>query len=231
LLEQQRNLARAERLAVTGEFAASVAHELRNPLAGLQMTLANLRNEIDDAELRERVDLMINEVGRLTRLLNQLLDSARHEPEAPQSVHLAELVDEILSLHRYQLAPKMRLENHVDPAVVCDLPADRLRQALLNLMINAGLAMAGKGGLISIDATCEGSSLRITVTDDGPGFPAEILTGGVRPFFSTREQGTGLGLAVVRRFVRDLGGTLELANLEPHGARVTLILPREPERA
>lgn len=231
LLEQQRNLARAERLAVTGEFAASVAHELRNPLAGLQMTLANLRTDIEEPQLRERVDLMIHEVGRLTRLLNQLLDTARHEPEASQSVRLADLVDEILALHRYQLAPKMRLENHVDKSLVCQLPADRLRQALLNLIINASLAMAGRGGLIRIDASIDGPSVRITVSDDGPGFPAEILERGVRPFFSTREQGTGLGLAVVRRFARDVGGTLELTNLEPHGARVTLILPREPEHA
>ena len=67
--------------------------------------------------------------------------------------------------------------------------------------------------------------LQITVRDDGPGFPAELLEGGIRMFGAFREQGTGLGLAMARRFARDLGGELRLANIEPHGARATLVLP------
>lgn len=228
LLEQQRNLARSERLAAAGELAASVAHELRNPLAGLQMTLANLRLELHEPELQDRVDLMMQEVGRLTRLLNQLLDSARHEPEPARAVRLADIVDEILSLNRYHLAQSIQLENRVDPALECHLPPDRLRQALLNLILNAGMAMAGRGGHIRIDAAAEGNGVAVSVSDDGPGFPREMLEEGIRPFFSTREKGTGLGLALVRRFVRDVGGSLELTNLSPHGARVTLRLPGDP---
>jgi C4-dicarboxylate-specific signal transduction histidine kinase len=231
LLDQQRSLARAERLAATGELAASVAHELRNPLAGLQMTLSNLRAELHDAELTERVDLMIHEVGRLTRLLNELLDAARHAPEPARPLRLAELVDEMLALIRYQLTAAVRLESGVDPALTCRMPVDRLRQALLNLILNAAGALGERGGVIRIDAAAEGGLLRIAVTDDGPGFPPELLDGGIRPFFSTRERGTGLGLAMVRRFARDLGGTLELTNVEPHGARVTLVLPTDIELA
>lgn len=229
LLDQQRSLARAERLAATGELAASVAHELRNPLAGLQMTLSNLRAELHDAELTERVDLMIHEVARLTRLLNELLDAARHAPEAARPVRLAELVDEMLALTRYRLAADIRLENGVDPALTRRMPPDRLRQALLNLILNAAGALGDRGGRIRIDATAEGSTLRIAVTDDGPGFAPELLDSGIRPFFSTRERGTGLGLAMVRRFAHDMGGTLELVNVAPHGARVTLVLPADAE--
>jgi signal transduction histidine kinase len=231
LLEQQRSLARAERLAATGELAASVAHELRNPLAGIQMTLGNLRAELHEPELAERVDLMIQEVARLTRLLNELLDSARHAPEPPRPIRLGELVDEVLALLRYQLAPGIRLESRVDPALTCRLPADRLRQALLNLILNAANALGERAGTIDIDAAGEGGKVRIVVSDDGPGFPAEVLDSGIRSFFSTRERGTGLGLAMVRRFARDVGGTLELANLEPHGARVALVLPADAEQA
>jgi two-component system, NtrC family, sensor kinase len=227
LLDQQRSLARAERLAATGELAASVAHELRNPLAGLQMTLNNLRAELHDADLTERVDLMIHEVARLARLLNEILDAARHAPEAPRLIQLADLVDEIVALTRYQLAPNVRLESRIDPALTCQLPQDRLRQALLNLILNSASALGEPGGAIRIDATAADRGVRIAVADDGPGFPAELLDGGIRPFFSTRERGTGLGLAMVRRFARDLGGSVELANVEPHGARVTMVLPAE----
>jgi two-component system NtrC family sensor kinase len=225
LLEQHRSLARAERLAATGELAASVAHELRNPLAGIQMTLSNLRTELQEPELVERVDLVINELTRLTRLLNEIVDASRHAPEAPRSVDLAAVVDDMLTLTRYQLPPQVQLESQVRPGLTCKLPQDRLRQALLNLLLNAAAVLSDRGGTVTVAAAREGDQIRITVSDDGPGFPAELLQNGIRPFFSTRERGTGLGLSMVRRFARDLGGTLTLANRQPHGACVTLQLP------
>ena len=225
LLEQQRSLARAERLAATGEFAASVAHELRNPLAGIQMTLSNLRADIQDPELIERVELVANEVTRLTRLLNEVLDASRHAPEPPRPVHLATLVDDMVTLTRCQLAPEIRLESAIDADLICRLPQDRLRQALLNVILNAATALGDNGGTVRISAAQQDDRVRISVVDDGPGFPPELLDSGILPFFSTRERGTGFGLAMVRRFARDLGGDIELANCRPHGASVTLVLP------
>ncbi|MDX2167405.1 MAG: ATP-binding protein [Deltaproteobacteria bacterium] len=231
LLDQQRTLARAERLAATGELAASVAHELRNPLAGIQITLANLRADFDDPELVERVDLVSNEVARLTRLLNSLLDSARHTPEAPRPIRLAEQVDELFALTRVQLPDAVRLTHGIDRSLTCRLPADRLRQALLNLLLNAGAALGSQGGTVHVDAAVgDDGRLRIAVEDDGPGFPAELLEGGIRPFFSTREHGTGLGLAMVRRFARELGGDIALEARAPHGARVRISLPLDAQQ-
>jgi signal transduction histidine kinase len=231
LLEQHRTLARAERLAATGELAASVAHELRNPLAGIQMTLNNLRAELDDAELIERVDLVINEVSRLTRLLNELVSASRHAPEPSRTVRLADLVDAMLALTRCQLSPDVHLENQIDPDLTCRLPQDRLQQALLNLVLNAAAVLKDHGGTVSVSAVRSDREIRIVVSDDGPGFPAELLQNGIRPFFSRREHGTGLGLPMVRRFARDLGGDLTLSNREPHGACATLILPAESAKA
>lgn len=224
LLEQQRSLARAERLAATGELAATVAHELRNPLAGIQMTLHNLRSEIQDPELVQRIDRVVQEVERLTRLLNQLLDAARHAPEAPREIDLAALVGDLLDLTRHQIPQGITLENRVDAGLLCRLPQDQLRQALLNLVLNAAGAL-GEEGTITLRAAREGERVRLEVSDSGPGFPAEVLETGIRPFFSTRDSGTGLGLAVTRRFARDVGGELLLANRSPHGAQVTLLLP------
>jgi signal transduction histidine kinase len=232
LLEQQRNLARAERVAATGEFAASVAHELRNPLAGIQMTLNNLRADLNDHELSERVDLVVAEVGRLSRLLTELLDAGRpHAPEPARTVRLAEVVDDMLALTRCQLTPEIHLTNRVSPALTCKLPADRLRQALLNLILNGAGVLGEVGGEIVIEAKQEGRMLRITVSDDGPGFPPELLASGIRPYFSTRERGTGLGLAMVSRFTRDVGGSLDLANRQPRGAQVTLVVPANADAA
>lgn len=231
LLEQQRRLARAERLAATGELAATVAHELRNPLAGIQMTLSNLRADLDQPELTERVDLVVDELARLSRLLTELLETGQHAPEPARPVRLAEVVDDILALTRCQLTPEIRLESRVDPTLTVCLPPDRLRQALLNLILNAGAALGERSGEIVVEAAAEGKTVRITVNDDGPGFPPELLDSGIRPFFSTRERGTGLGLAMVRRFARDVGGSVELANRQPHGAQVTLIVPAELEQA
>jgi two-component system, NtrC family, sensor kinase len=230
LMEQQRSLARAERLAATGELAATVAHELRNPLAGIQMTLHNLRAEIDDAELTQRIDRVVHEVERLGRLLNQILDAARHVPEPPREVNLAALVDDLLNLTRHQLPPGIRLESRIESGLVCHLPQDTLRQTLLNLVLNAANAL-GEEGTITVVAAKDGENIRLEVEDDGPGFPPELLASGIRPFFSTREQGTGLGLAFTRRFARDLGGEVLLANREPRGARVTLSLPATAEHA
>jgi len=228
LLEQQRSLARAERLAATGELAASVAHELRNPLAAIHLALQNLRGEMRDADLSLRVDRVVQEVERLTRLLNQLLDASRHAPEPSREIQLAGLVAELLELTRHQLPTTIALENRVEPSLTCRLPQDRLRQSLLNLLLNAAAAL-GEAGVITIAARREGEKIRIEVSDDGPGFAAEIIDGGIRPFASTREQGTGLGLAIVRRFARDMGGEVTLSNCTPHGARVTLLLPSQTD--
>jgi signal transduction histidine kinase len=225
LLEQQRGLARAERLAATGVLAASVAHELRNPLAGIQLALSNLRRELEDPDMTERLDLVTGELTRLGRLVNELLDMSRHVPEAPRSLDLANSVEQLLKLTRYQLPPQVHVEPEIPEGLLCRLPEDRMRQVLLNLILNASRALDESGGRVVISARTEGAALRVTVSDDGPGFPPEVLSRVPSPFLSKADRGTGLGLAMVYRFARDLGGDLELSNREPHGARVALTLP------
>jgi C4-dicarboxylate-specific signal transduction histidine kinase len=229
LLEQQRSLARAERLAATGELAASVAHEVRNPLAGIQMALTNLQSELEDAELRDRVGLVLAEVERLTHLVNEIVGAARHDPEPASRVVLGELVDELLALTRYQLPTTLALESRIEQGLACRLPKERLRQALLNLVLNSAKAIGGREGRVEIELSSEGDDLVVRVSDDGPGFPGEVIESGVRPFYSTRASGTGLGLAMVRRFVREVEGKMELSNHreegERRGATVTLLLP------
>jgi signal transduction histidine kinase len=225
LLQQSQSLARAERLAAVGELSAAVAHELRNPLAGIQMSLANLRREIPDAALAQRLDLVVAELQRIARLLNELLAPSRHVPEPRRVVRLAPLVEELLQLARYQVPQQIELEAHVPSNLECAVPADALRQALLNLVLNAMQALGDLPGRIAVGARRDDGAVHLEVRDDGPGFPETLLKGGVRAFASGREAGTGLGLAIAQRFAREVHGELRLENCTPRGACAELFIP------
>ncbi|MDX5936479.1 sensor histidine kinase [Acidithiobacillus thiooxidans] len=225
LVAQQAAVARSERLAAVGEAAAAFAHELRNPLAGLQVGCANIRREIRDPELAERLGLMEEELRRVSRLLDQQLRGARQVHEKGRRVAPRETVETLLNLLRYQMPAQVVLELLPGDCRDCLLPLDQFRQALLNLILNSMQALAGEGGTISVAIAQMDKQLQVTVSDNGPGFPDTLLREGIRPFASSKEQGTGLGLSMVRRFVRSLGGEVQLRNRDPHGAEVCLLLP------
>ncbi|MDD5035711.1 MAG: HAMP domain-containing sensor histidine kinase [Methylococcaceae bacterium] len=225
LLEQQRSLASAEKLAAVGELAASLAHELRNPLAGIQMSCANLRQEIDDSDQAERLDLIGAELKRMTRLLNGLLDQGKQTPPPAKVFNLASLAKELIALTHYQIPAHISLSCDIPGNLVCRLPDCSLRQALLNLILNAAQALDETPGTVNVSARQENRILCIEVNDDGPGFSEEMLANGIRAFSTGRARGTGLGLVVVQRFAREWGGRVELSNRTPHGACVRLLLP------
>lgn len=227
LLEQQYSLARAERLAAIGEVAAEFAHEIRNPLAGIQMAFNNLRREIDDKQQCERMELISNELKRLARLLNDMLDKSRHSPETATDFDMATLIRDLLTLTRYQIDETISLNSDVPETLPVHLPESGLRQALLNLILNAADALEGNSGSICVKARAEDQGLRIDVFDNGPGFSKDLLNYGIRPFRTSRQRGTGLGLAMVQRFVKNIGGTIKLGNQQPHGACVSVLLPKE----
>jgi len=224
LLAQSRELARAERLAAVGAVSAGLAHELRNPLAGIQMACSKLHRGLSDKTQAARIEAVITELRRLNGLLTEKVEAARYEPEPLVRVPVAALVGDLLTLTRYQAPRGVVLGAEVADDLECLLPAAGLRQALLNLLLNAIQVLDG-GGQVTLSAQRRNGQLSLWVEDNGPGFPEEMLRAGVRPFATGRAGGTGLGLAMVRRFTRDHDGELELANLEPRGARVTLHLP------
>lgn len=225
LLDQQRTLANAERLAAVGELAAQLAHELRNPLAGMQMALLNLREEMSNPDQIERIELVTGELKRITMLLNSLLDQSRYSPEPRSDVALAHVADEIFTLARYQLPTEITLRHEIAPDLHWPLPENELRRTLLNLILNSYQALNGQAGTICITAHQQHDHLLVEVCDDGLGFPDTLLTTGIRTFKTTRPEGTGLGLVAVQRFVNELQGKLQLRNVTPHGACVTLLIP------
>ncbi|NOX91646.1 MAG: hypothetical protein GXP18_04120 [Gammaproteobacteria bacterium] len=225
LLEYHHALAQSERLATVGELTARLAHELRNPLAGIHLALANLAAEIGDAEKVSRLTLVLKELERITRLLNRVLDRSRHSPEPASRFRLADMLNSLLQLVRYQIPAQITIEPRIPPALQCHLPEGRLQQALLNLVLNAAQSIGTDTGNIIIAARATEGYLRIRIQDNGPGFPAALLENGVQAFASDRSTGTGLGLAIVQRFCHEQGGTLTLTNLPGNGACIELALP------
>ncbi len=227
LLDQQNSLARAERLAAIGEVAAELAHEIRNPLAGIQMAFNNLRREINDVSQCERMDLISDELKRLARLLNDMLNQSKHTPEIATHFDMVNLIDDLLTLTRYQLVETITLTCLTPERLMVHLPQSGVRQALLNLILNAADALDNGLGAICIKLSSSTQGLRIEVYDNGHGFSQDMLSYGIRPFRTSRARGTGLGLVMVQRFVKDCGGSIKLSNQEPHGACVMVFLPKE----
>ena len=225
LVEQQQTLARSERLAILGEFVAGIAHELRNPLAGIQMALVNFRQDLTSQSQKEQLDLVTSELSRISRLLNNILQQARHSPEKSITFSARELVSNLVTLTRYQMPQNISIQYDIQEDDQLTLPQEGLRQALLNLIVNASQAIDGEKGQIQLTINKNPTFINIVVQDNGPGFPQEMLGSNIQPFKTWKENGTGLGMAMVRRFVSNLNGELNLQNLTPHGALVSLKIP------
>lgn len=225
LLERSQQLARAEKLAALAELAASTAHELRNPLASIQLALENMLSECQDVELAERMQMVYREVQRLTRNLNDLLASARSNGESSQRIAVRQVLEELLMLLKYQARENIVFNDQVTEDLYVFLPESEFRQVLLNLLLNSLQAIGHDSGEVNVAAVAENGRLELTISDSGPGFSKAFLQHGIRPFVSLKDGGSGLGLAMVQRFVKDHQGRMQLQN-DAHGhASVTLTFP------
>jgi len=228
----ERGLRGTAALATAGQLAAVVAHEIRNPLAALQSRSERVQEELasgsNPAEAARLLDAIPVEVRRLDRILSNYLSIAR-SVEGTGGCAIAPVVDETLELLAKDLA---RTAVRTDVVIASRdlrvrLAPGPLRQALLNLLLNAREAMADKGGEIRIRADADGAWVRLEVSDNGPGISPRLRRRIFEPFFTTRTAGSGLGLAVVDSVVRSCGGRVEVRS-EPHqGSTFVLVLPRD----
>ncbi len=225
LVRLQGTLLKAERLALIGETAAGIAHELRNPLAGIRTALDNISAEVSDADHARRLALVRDELRRMSSLLNNKIEQARTNLEPQTTFCLRTAIEGVISLARLQTPRHIEIINQVDSELRCYLPEDRFRQAILNLILNSREALGAQPGTVTIESNLQNSNLEVTVLDDGPGFSEAMLQSGPKAFLTSRDG--GLSLVSVRRFVQDLGGRMQLGNKEPSGARVTLDIPCE----
>jgi len=230
VVEMERELSRSERLAAVGELSASIAHEIRNPLAAISGSIEVMRAKQEErtAESARLMDIVVREVDRLNRLIGDFLHFARPGPLAIGPVRVGEVVEEVMEMFEATRAAEVDVAYAVDDGLAVCADASALRQVLWNLVLNASQAMPD-GGMLCVDAhpVQHGPSqdahhggrreaeekamwVEIAVMDQGVGISAEAAERVFDPFYTTRAGGTGLGLATVHRIVDDHGGLVRL---------------------
>jgi PAS domain S-box-containing protein len=228
--EWQQQMMQAERLADLGRMAATIAHEIRNPLGAIINSINVLKRASDDGA-SHLLDIVSEEAHRLNGIVSEVLMFAKPPARAAIACDVPELVHATLAL--FERGGKLRTGTAVRVQCAPELPAvladpNQMRQVLWNLLTNAAEAVTGTGG-IDVEAFVgdDGCTVTMQVTDDGPGIadPGVVL----EPFYTTRAQGTGLGLAIVARIVRDHGGAINVENVPGRGARFSITLPVAPE--
>jgi two-component system, NtrC family, sensor histidine kinase HydH len=219
-----------ERLSALGNLAATVAHEIRNPLNAISMGLQRLKVEFhptDDQEDYSRLtELMLGEVHRLNSIVEQFLSLARPLEIKPEPLRVQDVLNEVATLVEGEAQQSKVRIRVVVSLTLPPLKADReyLRQTLLNLILN-GLQAMPEGGTLTLAANKSNGNFLISVTDTGTGIAPENRTRIFEPYFTTKAKGTGLGLAVSRRIVEAHGGTITAANESGGGCRFVISLP------
>ncbi len=227
--ELQSSLVASDRLATVGKLAAGVAHEVGNPLSGLLGYLSILEGLVhDQPEARDLVQRADAEVGRIDGVVRSLLELGRPARGTADACDVCPIIASTVRLLSSG-SDWSGIQVHVEtpPTLVVECEAGPLAQVLVNLLLNAAQAMGGQG-TITVRATVEEGAGCIAILDDGPGLSAEVEARLFELFFTTKPagKGTGLGLAVSRHLLRQVGGDLEAANRSPRGARFTIRLPR-----
>ena len=227
-LRLERELAERERLASLGRMAATVAHEIKNPLSAIKSIAQVMREDEQLNDEYERdLSLIVGETDRLSQSVTQLLSFARKESTAEQPLGVDELLQSVVDLFRANAREQgIQLECEIrSDATLTGKCVSALRDAVSNLVLNALQATAG-GGQVKLMASAANGELMISVEDSGAGVPADLRDSIWEPFFTTRQRGTGLGLAIVRKRVQEVGGSAVLdASRNGRGAVFQLRVP------
>jgi signal transduction histidine kinase len=227
-LRLERELAERERLASLGRMAATVAHEIKNPLSAIKSIAQVMREDEQLSHEYERdLRLIVGETDRLSQSVTQLLSFARKESAAEQPQTVEELLNSVVHLFQANAREQgvnLTCANRCD-ATLSGKCVSALRDAVSNLLLNA-LQATPSGGEVKLVAEAADGELLISVADSGAGVPAELRERIWEPFFTTRQRGTGLGLAIVRKRVQEVGGSASLAvSSNGRGAVFQLRLP------
>ncbi len=237
------NLLQAQRTAAWGEVARRLAHEIKNPLTPIQLSAERMQHKLakkldeQDAEILQRsTEIIVNQVEALKRMVNEFSEYARAPKLELHLLDINKLVGEVLALYEHtneetgsEPAP------HIELLLGSDLPlvrgdSARLRQVIHNLLQNAQDTLVGiTDPTITVRTGVLQSSVSLSVSDNGSGFPDEVRARAFEPYVTTKPKGTGLGLPIVKKIVEEHNGTIQIENTLPHGARISITLPMTVE--
>jgi signal transduction histidine kinase len=220
-------ISRAEHLATLGEVAAGLAHEIRNPLAGIAGVIEIVGRDLPaTSPARPVVKDVRQEIARISRTLTDLLETARPHPPQIRQSNLNTTVEHAVMLARQQVISKpIKIELHKAP----DLPevehdSDQIHQVLLNLLLNAEQAVDG-AGIVTVEVGSHDDCASVLISDTGRGISPKVLANIFRPFYTTKGNGTGLGLSLARRIVEEHHGRIEVSSVVGKGSQFTVLLP------
>lgn len=219
-----------ERLIALGHLSAGLAHEIRNPLGIMKVSIQLLAQEkSDDGTVAEYCRILLEECERLNRLVSQFLTFARPKDLIREQVVLGGLLDEGIALiqpalrkqHIELVQERRRIDDHV-----VEVDRDQIKQVILNILLNA-IDAQGEGGAIYLEGVRQAGFVGFAVSDEGPGIAPEAMPYIYDPFFTTKDKGTGLGLSVVHRILDQHGGRITILNRRERGVRVEILLPQQ----
>lgn len=229
LQNTKNHLKRTEKMALVGQLAASVAHEIRNPLTiigtSLQLVFEKMGTDHHDHELFET---MLTKVRTVDQTIKELMSFARPVRLMLKSFPIERAIDRVVTFVSRKFAAKgMRIQKDLGanlPNVFLD--EEQTERLLLNLLLNAYAVLPERGSVtISVTHDARQPRLSLRLADDGPGIPPEQVNQIFDPFFTTRQEGSGLGLFLVKNLIEEMNGSIEAANQEPHGAVFVLKCP------
>lgn len=229
-IRMENEFRRMGELAAVGQLAASIAHELRNPLSSIKGAAQFLSKEYENhSAIVEFLGIIIDEVNGLNKLTTEFLDFGRPMQLELKPISLNAVVDKTLQLMSVHITDNnVVVKENLDPSVpLIQADENQLEQVLRNILINSLQAMPNGGALTVQTGRAPTGGAYLSVTDTGTGIPAEKLDRIFVPFFTTKTKGTGLGLSVVRKIVENHGGTIEVASEDGNGATFTIILPHD----
>ena len=232
LVETHKRLVQQERIAALGRAAAQVAHEVKNPLAGLLLYSLHLKSKIDKSSESEAalVDKIVETINHLIDTVDRILGFARPITITPRSANLNQIVNDVLDLLRPQITANdidvhFSLNEQAAPAMIDE---SSMRGALMNLILNAVEAMP-QGGRLTITSDRNEQGLRLEISDTGHGISEEAVKDIFEPFYTTKEQGLGLGMPYAKKIIEQHGGNITCNSRPGEGTTIRIALPAPEE--